>query len=58
MISDDSSATSGISLMTFNELLLPTSNLSSQELNFFLTRHLISNSNGIYPFLQYSVSFV
>jgi len=57
MISDDTTATSGISLMTFNDLLdNPT--LTSQELNFFLTRHLISNNNGIYPFLQYSINFV
>lgn len=58
MISDDSSATSGISLLTFNELLDPVFNLSSQELNFFLTRHLISDSDGIYPFLQYRINFI
>lgn len=57
MISDDTTATSGISLLTFNELLRPASNLNSQELNFFLTRHLISDSNAIYPFLQYKINF-
>ena len=31
---DDTTATSGVSLMTFNDLLLPGNNLSSQELNF------------------------
>lgn len=58
MISDDTTATSGISLLTFNELLLPASNMSSQELNFFLIRSLISRNNSIYPFLQYSINFV
>jgi hypothetical protein len=57
MISDDTIATSGISLMTFNDLLLDSS-LSSQELNFFLIRPLISRNNSIYPFLQYTINFV
>ncbi len=58
MISDDTVATSGISLMTFNDLLLPTNNISNQELNLSLIRNLISESNGIYPFLQYKLNFI
>jgi hypothetical protein len=58
MISDDTTATSGISLLTFTELLDPIYSIRSQELNFFLTRHLISRNNSIYPFLQYRINFV
>jgi hypothetical protein len=56
MISDDNATTSGISTSSFNDLLWD-SDLSSQELNFFLTNALISKGDWIYPFLQYNIGF-
>ena len=31
--------------------------ISDQELSLFLTRHLVSLSGGIYPFLEYMLYF-
>ena len=57
MISDDSTDANLISGMDFNDLLNPVNQITDQELNLFLTKHLLSESNGVYPFLQYNINF-
>ena len=57
IISDNTDELNTLSLKTFNDLLLDA-NITSQELNFFLTKPLVSKGSNIYPFLQYNISFV
>ena len=56
MISDDSTEANSIGQRTFNEILADW-HITDQEINLFLTKKLLSESNWIYPFLQYNLRF-